>query len=195
MLVDTDDEVEVTQKFKREDPRRITGLPWYIIDQDSTIGLVRSTTVELLTLVQMFITPLALVDENFRAKVQYLQLTFDIIWMIGIALRFCTASAQHRTLSAIVKQYFKSGLFFIDFLSTAPAMITREQKPAMTFFRFLRLVRFSAMFTPFRRLMAFAMPWKSSFQITDAFELLLIFSAVVLIAHMSACVWIFLGHI
>ena len=93
MLVDTDEEVEVTQKFKREDPRRITGLPWYIIDQDSTIGLVRSTTVELLTLVQMFITPLALVDENFRTKVQYLQLSFDIIWMIGIALRFCTASA------------------------------------------------------------------------------------------------------
>ena len=143
----------------------------------------------------MFITPLTLVDEDFRGKVQVLQLTFDVIWMAGIALRFCTASAQHRTLPAIAKQYFKSGLFFIDFLSTAPAMVTREENNAMACFKFLRLVRFSAMFTPFRRLMAATMPWKSSFQINDSFELLVIFSAVVLIAHMSACMWIFLGHV
>ena len=32
MLVGTDEEVEVAQKFQREDPRRATGLPWYIID-------------------------------------------------------------------------------------------------------------------------------------------------------------------
>ena len=33
------------------------------------------------------------------------------------------------------------------------------------------------------------------FVIRDFFQLLVIFMAVVLIAHMSACIWIYLGHI
>ena len=76
-------------------------------------------------------------------------------------------------------------------------MITLERKAAMSFFKFLRLVRFSAMFNPFKRVIGAIMRCfgKSSFQINDVFDLIVIFMAVVMIAHMSACVWIYLGHI
>ena len=101
----------------------------------------------------MFITPLTLVYTDFKDRVILLQLVFDFIWMVGIALNFCTASAKNRKLKTIAKHYITSGLFFIDTLSTIPAMVTLEKNNAMSFFKFLRLVRFSDMFNPFRRLM------------------------------------------
>ena len=193
-LVGTDEEVEMDGKYKKQESRTSSGLPWYLIDQNSTLAILHKTTVELLTLTQMYITPLTLVFDQFKADVIYLQLVFDFIWIIGIILTFFTASAKHRTLQTIAKQYLISGLFFIDIISTMPGVLTLEKNNAMSLFKFLRLVRFSDMFNPVLRLMRVLMPQKSSFEIADTFELLVIFSAVVLIAHMSACMWIFLGH-
>lgn len=142
----------------------------------------------------MFITPLTLVYDDFKDRVIILQLAFDVIWMIGIGLTFLTTSYSDRNLSSIAKSYLRSGLFFIDLFSTVPAMVTLEKNNLMSFFKFLRLIRFSSMFTPFLRLMKFSLTWMSSYQINDSFELLVIFFAVFMTAHMSACVWIYLGH-
>ena len=65
----------------------------------------------------------------------------------------------------------------------------------MQFCKFLRLIRFSDIFIPFYKFMQFVMPWKSSFQIHDILSLLIILSAVIIIAHNAACLWIHLGHI
>ena len=52
------------------------------------------------------------------------------------------------------------------------------------------------MFQPVYRLMRFSCKSRfPKFVIRDFFQLLVIFMAVVLIAHMSACIWIYLGHI
>ena len=92
-------------------------------------------------------------------------------------------------------RYIKSGIFFIDVISTVPAMITLEKNNAMSFFKFLRLVRYKNMFNPFRKLLNFLMPGRSTFQRDDFFDLIVILFTVLMIAHMSACTWIFLGHI
>ena len=110
-------------------------------------------------------------------------------------MTFFTATPKARTLGPIACDYIKSGLFFIDILSTLPALITLESKKSMQFFKFLRLFRFKAMFRPVLRLMQCCCRQRmSQFQIRDFFQLLVIFMAVVLVAHMSACIWIYLGH-
>lgn len=73
-------------------------------------------------------------------------------------------------------------------------MVTLEKNNLMSWFKFLRLIRFSSMFTPILRLMKFTLKWMSTYQINDTFELLVIFFGVIMTAHMSACIWIYLGH-
>ena len=65
----------------------------------------------------------------------------------------------------------------------------------MSFFKFLRLARYKNMFNPFRTIAKYLMPWKSTFQLDDLFDLIVIFFTVLMISHMSACYWIYLGHV
>ena len=193
MLIESADEVETTHKFKPNKPT--SNGPWYIIDQESNLAILHKSTIELLTLVQMFITPLTLVYDEFKDRMILLQLIFDCIWVVGIGLSFVTTTNKSKTLKDIAFEYFVSGLFFIDIISTVPAMVTLERNNMVSFCKFLRLIRFSAMFNPFYRIIECVFSWKSTFEIHDIFSLLVIFAAVAVIAHMSACMWIYLGHV
>ena len=198
-VVDTEEEVEyhLDDKIRRVSRHyRDSSLPWYIIEYNSAFSIIHQTIVEILTCTQIFITPLTLVYDEFKTKIQWYEVGFDCIWVIGIFLNFFTATRKSSTLGAIACDYIKSGLFFIDSISTLPALITLEDNKYMQFFKFLRLVRFQAMFRPVLRLMQLCLRNRmSQFQIRDLFQLLIIFMAVVMIAHMSACMWIYLGHI
>ena len=143
----------------------------------------------------MFITPLVLVFEEVKEVMIVPQLIFDSIWCIGIIMNFIIADKVNYTFRNIAIKYICSGRFFIDLLSTIPAMITLEQESYVQFFKFLRLIYFQDMFRPLKRLMKLILPNKSTFEIDDMFSLTVIFAAMIMIAHMSACIWIYLGHI
>ena len=65
MLIGTEDEVETVNKFEHLKKKEEL-LPWYIIDEDSHVAMFHKTTVESLTLLQMFITPPTLIFEDFK---------------------------------------------------------------------------------------------------------------------------------
>ena len=143
----------------------------------------------------MFITPLVLVFDEVKEVMIVPQLVFDSIWCIGIILNFIIADKGNYTFKEIALKYLKSGRFFIDALSTLPAMFTLEQNGYVQFLKFLRLIHFQHMFMPLKKLMKLILPNKSTFEIDDIFGLTVIFAAMIMIAHMSACMWIYLGHI
>ena len=164
-VVDTEEEVEhhLDDKFRRVSQQyKDSSLPWYIIEHKSVFSIIHKTIVEILTCTQIFITPLTLVYEEFHTKIRWYEVGFDCIWVVGIILNFFTATRKSSTLGSIAWDYIKSGLFFIDSISTLPALITLEDNKYMQFFKFLRLVRFHAMFMPVLRLMKFCLRRKMS---------------------------------
>ena len=143
----------------------------------------------------MFITPLVLIFDNVRDMFIIPQLIFDSIWCVGIVMSFVLADKVNVTFKQIAKKYLVSGRFFIDVLSTLPAMLSGETVRMWQFLKFLRLIYFLDMFHPLKRLMKLVLPHKSTFEIDDMFSLSVIFAAMIMIAHMSACMWIYLGHV
>ena len=143
ILVDTEDEVEFDHKYNQEETKLIQAqLAWYIIENDSILAKTQSFLVEILTLIQMFITPLVLVFTEVKEVMIVPQLVFDSIWCIGIIMNFIIADKVNFTFKKIATKYICSGRFFIDLLSTLPAMITLEQMSAVQFCKFLRLIYF-----------------------------------------------------
>ena len=71
-VVDTEEEVEhhLDDKFRRVSQHyRDSSLPWYIIEHKSAFSITHQTIVEILTCTQIFITPLTLVYDEFKAKI------------------------------------------------------------------------------------------------------------------------------
>ena len=104
-------------------------LAWYIIPKDSILANTQQILIETLTLSQMFITPLVLVYTEVRDLFITPQLVIDSIWCVGIVMSFVAADKANTTFKQISTKYLKSGRFFIDVLSTLPAMISGETVP------------------------------------------------------------------
>lgn len=75
----------------------------------------------------MFITPLVLVYDEVSNFFIVPQLVIDSIWCLGIVMSFVAADKAHTTFKQIAQKYIYSGRFFIDVLSTLPAMLSLEQ--------------------------------------------------------------------
>ena len=164
MIVGIDEEVEKKRKFHT--PKVNETGPWYIINEESNLANLIDTILQLTRIVQMVNTPLSMTYESYKEKVICVELIMDFIWLLSIGIRFITTSGGNKTVKDIALNYLR-GMFFIDVISVVPALVTMERVNAALFFKFLRLIRFAEMFTPFKRLMRFLMPWRTTFQIND----------------------------
>ena len=85
-------------------------------------------------------------------------------------MSFLAADKANTTFKEIAKKYCYSGRFFIDVVSTLPAMFSLEKNSTAQFFKFLRFIHFQDMFIPLKRLMMLIFPNKSKFEIDDIFS-------------------------
>lgn len=151
-----------------------------------------------MTWVTLILTPLIFImkdrEPEFKDGVLWIEWIADISWSIEIILNFFTTDGSNRTFKDISKNYL-SFYFWFDIAATIPPMIYLQENELVNTLKFLRLVHLFEMFTPFRRLINYCMTDSIEQKRSNLFQLILLFAAVLLFGHLSACLWIYLGDL
>lgn len=193
------DENMEREKYQVEENRQKSIVAWYIFEESHIISKIHRNLVELLTVFVTFLVPLYLVDTDQQEQLKEILLYCDLVWMVGIFMQFFMADTNNLTFRQISKNYLTSGLFMIDIVSTLPTLITNFTGEASfqyaCYLKFTRLVRFTVMFMPFKRLMRAVFSKLTQFQIDTSFNFFLIICFTILATHIFACFWISLGNL
>ena len=127
-----------------------------------------------------------------------LEFAVDIIWFLNIIFSFCTAFKKDTDLitepRAIACKYL-TDTFIADILSTMPTLCTFYTYPELYFFKFLRITRvFKATKSVVNFLKGLEGKCSISKQTVNKIEYFTNFMIVlILLMHIVACVWIYLG--
>ena len=127
-------------------------LPSYLINPETTFSKVKDVWVQSMTWTNLIITPVAFVFHETAGEtaiVAGLEWIVDIAWSIEILMSFITADFNNRTFKSIACDYLKFW-FWIDALSTFPAMVFYQKQRYVNLLKFLRILHFFELFSPFR---------------------------------------------
>ena len=116
----------------------------------------------------------------------------DIAWTVEIFMSFLEATDKRITFKQTALNYL-SFWFWIDALSTFPAMLTSQLNPYVNLTKFGRIFHFSELFMPFRLLLEYCMKNAIRKKIDNTHSLVKLFASALLLAHFSACAWIYVG--
>lgn len=168
-------------------------LPGYIINPESTFSKVQNVGLQLITWINLIITPVGFVfADEIGESLHFSEWVVDIAWTVEILMNFFTADYKNRTFRQISTDYLKFW-FWVDALSTFPAMVLLQQNRYVNLLKFGRILHFSELFVPFRVLLEFCMRDAIRKKIDNIYSLIKLFTSAVLLAHFSACAWIYLG--
>ena len=141
----------------------------------------------------LIITPVAIVFyQEVGDRTDILEWIIDVIWTVEIIRRFFTADFNNKTFKDIATDYLKFW-FWVDALSTFPPMIYLQNNRYINILKFLRILHFFELFSPFLLILEYAMKDAIRKEVENIFSLLKLFSSSVLAAHLSACLWVFIG--
>ena len=73
-------------------------LPWYIMEDKSILARMHQTAFEIMTCIVVILTPLLLVDDEFKDRFRWYEFGLDCLWFLLIILNFFTATRSARTL-------------------------------------------------------------------------------------------------
>ena len=168
-------------------------LPGYIINPESTFSKVQNVGLQLITWINLIITPVGFVfADEIGESLHFCEWVVDIAWTVEILMNFFTADYKNRTFRQISADYLKFW-FWVDSLSTFPAMVLLQQNRYVNLLKFGRILHFYELFVPFRVGLEFCMRDAIRKRIDNTYSLIKLFTSAVLLAHFSACAWIYLG--
>ena len=168
-------------------------LPGYIINPESTFSKVQNVGLQLITWINLIITPVGFVfADEIGESLHFCEWVVDIAWTVEILMNFFTADYKNRTFRQISTDYLRFW-FWVDSLSTFPAMVLLQQNRYVNLLKFGRILHFHELFVPFRVLLECCMRDAIRKKIDNIYSLIKLFTSAVLLAHFSACAWIYLG--
>ena len=125
-----------------EDDSMQSNLPGYIINPESTFSKVKNIWIQSITWTNLIITPVGFVfNQQVGEQLHLIEWVVDIAWTIEILMSFITANYKHRTFKKISYSYLKFW-FWVDSISTFPAMVTMQQNRYINLLKFCRILHF-----------------------------------------------------
>ena len=118
----------------------------------------KDVILQTMTWITLIIFPVLFVWPDAKGNfTDLLEWAVDVTWSFEILIKFISADFHNRTLKATIRSYLKFW-FWIDAASTIPAMIYYQKNEYANLSKFLRILHFFDLFSPFRLLLEFIMP-------------------------------------
>ena len=176
-------------------------MPWYLFDPDSKFSVLQNSQVQLVTWYSLVLTPFTLVFYEEMAgggsltdALLIAEWIVDVSWAFEMCLNFLTADAANRTFKAIAINYL-SFWFWIDAAATLPAMACLQAQQWALACKLLRLLHFSHLFRPIELTIHWLMRHRLRCEAENAYGLCVLVTGTLLLAHLFACCWIYLGRL
>ena len=126
-------------------------------------------------------------------KFAYIEWACDLLWALNICVNFVTLKKKSDTFMHVSKRYLKLW-FWIDALSTFPAIFTLQGNQVAQIMKMLRFSHLKSIFLPLRYLLNHVLMRNCTTKHVDnTFTLLLVVISTVLFAHVFACMWIYIS--
>lgn len=147
----------------------------------------------------LVMTPITFLFKDIKyATIRY-EWFVDSVWCFEIILSFLKGHVVHsRTVNQAAKRYmfngpFNIGAFWFDAASTIPPMIYKEKNLKINVLKFLRLYHFKEMFYPIEIFCRYVFSKQAAYFREALISLIKFFMTVLLLAHLTACLWITVG--
>jgi hypothetical protein len=148
----------------------------------------------------IIITPLTFLFKDVKKLTLNYEWFVDSIWLVEIFLSFFKGHLVHaKDLNMAAKRYmfdgrFNIGAFWFDAASTIPPMIFKEQRLSINALKFLRLYHINEMFYPIEMATRKIFRNFANYYIDSLVAAINFFATILLLAHLIACTWIFIGR-
>jgi hypothetical protein len=185
---------ELEQQLVYED-QSLSDLHPLLINPETKFAKFKDIFVQTMTWTNLIITPVGIVFyEEIGDSTDILEWVVDIAWTVEILLAFITPNFNNRTFKEISRNYLKFW-FWIDALATFPAMYYLQNSRLVNLLKFLRLLHFFELFSPFLLIIEYIMKDAIRKKIENTYSLVKLFAGAILLGHFAACFWVFLGKL